>query len=277
MTEINQRAHEIVEELRADIDFEIDDVISKIIRGLPDEYFRILSRSEQMKHLKALLALGVCNVDQEIMMQSDDEKFIAVVARKNFPGLLAKILKGLPNQRELVGAKIFTAKDQQFIIDLFEFKTESPIAPSSKIELLELQQKIENVAKLTGQSIDEIGQFASQYDPSSPVFEDESYLAAQFSAYQMVANNDQLAVNVSRSTGTKNHQLTVASGAEKAFDVFQKTAGYLAQKSCDIEQAVLHDFACPSGKRASIASFRLSGETGLDEQECVSGLSEFLK
>lgn len=277
MSEIDQRAHEIVEELRADIDFEIDDVISKIVRGLPDDYFRILSRGEQMKHLKALLALGVCNVDQEIMMQSDDEKFIAVVARKNFPGLLAKILKRLPNRRELVGAKIFTAKDQQFIIDLFEFKTESATTGSSKIELLQLEQTIENVAQRTGQSIEAVGQFASQYDPTSPVFEDENYLAAQFAAYQLVSTTDQLSVSVDQPLGTTNQQITVASGSVKAFDVFEKTADYLANQSCDIEQAVLHDFACPSGNRASIASFRLSSTSNLTPSDCTNGLAAFLE
>lgn len=277
MTEIDRRAHEIVEELRADIDFEIDDVISKIVRGLPDDYFRILARGEQMKHLKALLALGVCNVDQEIMMQSDDEKFIAVVARKNFPGLLAKILKRLPNQRELVGAKIFTAKDQQFIIDLFEFKMESSPEAVSQIELLQLQEKIESVAKRTGHSIEDIGQFASQYDPNSPVFEDENYLVAQFSAYQLVATTDQVSVNIDQNIGTTSQQITVASGSVKAFDVFEKTAGYLAERSCDIEQAVLNDFACPSGKRASIASFRLSSAAHLEQTDCSDGLAKFLQ
>ena len=37
--ETEQRAYEIVEELRADIDFELDDVITRIVRGLPRGLF----------------------------------------------------------------------------------------------------------------------------------------------------------------------------------------------------------------------------------------------
>ena len=66
--------------------------------------------------------MGVCNLDEEIMLRSDDGRQIAVVARKNYPGLLANILKRIPAESELIGAKIFTSTDHDFIIDLFEFK-----------------------------------------------------------------------------------------------------------------------------------------------------------
>ena len=69
---IEQRAYEIVEELRADIDFELDDVIAGIVRGLPEDYFTSLSRQDQLTQLKALLAMGICNLKEEVMLRYDN-------------------------------------------------------------------------------------------------------------------------------------------------------------------------------------------------------------
>ncbi len=103
--ETEQRAYEIVEELRADIDFELDDVITRIVRGLPEDYFTSLSRQDQLTQLKALLAMGVCNLKEEIMLRYDKGRHIAVVSRQNHPGLLANILQRLPRDSKLVAQR----------------------------------------------------------------------------------------------------------------------------------------------------------------------------
>ena len=275
MLDSQQRAHEIVEELRADIDFEIDDVISQIVLGLPEDYFRVLARSEQMKHLKALLALGVCNVDQDVMMPSDDEKFIAVVARKNHPGLLAKILKRLPNPQELVGAKIFTSKEQDFIIDLFEFKSEEELVADA-VKHVDLEQKLVAVARLTGQPQEQIAHFASQYEPNSPVLDNENDLASQFVAFKNVLALEQLSVQLDTRQSPQKRQLTVATDSANAFEVFTQTACFLADQSCDVDQAVLNNFFSATGKPVSIASFKIAAEPVLQVEQCESEISKLL-
>ena len=60
------RMYDLVEELRADIDFELDDVITHIVRDLPEDYFHRLKRKDQLIHLKALLAISFCQLEEEI-------------------------------------------------------------------------------------------------------------------------------------------------------------------------------------------------------------------
>ena len=44
MSETTQsRTYDLVEELRADIDFELEDVITEIVRELPEDYFQPVS------------------------------------------------------------------------------------------------------------------------------------------------------------------------------------------------------------------------------------------
>ena len=121
-----RRALDLVEELRAEIDFEIDDVIADILRDLPDEYFQRLRRSDQLKHLKTLLAISICQLDNQISLRSKDDRHIAVIGRQDYPGLLAKIVKRLPSEEPLIAAQIFTSKAHKFIIDLFEFEVPNP-------------------------------------------------------------------------------------------------------------------------------------------------------
>ena len=260
-----ERAFEIVEDLRADIDFEIDDVITQIVRGLPDEYFKILSRHDQMSHLKALLALGVSKIRQEIMLRSDDDRHLAVVGRQNYPGLLARILNRLPNQQEIVGAKIFTSKDHEFIIDLFEFRTEqSTNTPPG--DRFDIPEKIAAVAQQVEKPEIEISHFVQQYDPNSPVLDHVPQLVEQFVAFQSVLDSGDTAINLeTEALDESASRLTVTTTSARAFQVFQLTAEHLGKHDCDIEQAVLNDFKCRQNQRVSIASFRLSRDTILTQ------------
>jgi len=66
----SSRTHDLVEELRADIDFELEDVITEIVRELPEDYFQRVRRKDQLIHLKALLALSFCKLQEELMFRS---------------------------------------------------------------------------------------------------------------------------------------------------------------------------------------------------------------
>lgn len=277
MSNTQQHAYEIVEELRAEIDFEIDDVIAQIVRGLPDDYFRMLSHADQLEHLKALLALGVSKIKQEITLRSDDDRIIAVVARQNYPGLLAKILKRLPNPTELVGAKIFTSKDHEFIIDLFEFNSPATDPQSEKMNDYDFEQHVHALSQHIERPPAELQHFVSQYNSNSPVFDDIDQLAAQFNAFTNVSETDDIAIKLESIAKKSAHRLTIASRGARAFEVFQKTADYLAEHSHDIEQAVLNDFKCPQGKRVSISSFRLPGDANLEEADCFAKLRSIVE
>ena len=256
MSAENQRNLEIVEELRADIDFEIDDVIAQIVRGLPEDYFRMLSRAEQLKHLKALLALNVCDVKDEIRMRSDDGRFIAVVARQDYPGLLANILSQLPAEPPLVGAKIFTSHDHDFIIDLFEFESENTSPDQRTNSALEIEEKILEVTKLTGDNEKDIRGFVGQYHPNSPVFDSTPHLIEQYKAYSNFVVTGETTIEISDDNRTKCCNITIASGSSNVLDVFRTTAKYLAGRGCDITQALLNDFTGKE-KRVAVAGIRI--------------------
>ena len=257
--EIEQRAHEIVEDLRADIDFELDDVIARIVRGLPEDYFKMLSRDDQLRQLKALLAMGVCNLSEEIMLRSDDGQQIAVVARKNYPGLLANLLKRIPAELELIGAKIFTSTDHDFIIDLFEFKPIEKSAPTAPVDWVDLESTVEAVASKVGSPIDQVRDFVSQYHPGNRILSSPSDVADQFLVCLDSQRTKETAVRWISVGNERSSRVTVASSNRSARDVFRKTAEFLAMRAWDIDRAYLHDFPREENAHMAVASFLVAG------------------
>lgn len=257
--EIEQRAHEIVEDLRADIDFELDDVISRIVRGLPEDYFKMLSRDDQLRQLKALLAMGVCNLSEEIMLRSDGGQQIAVVARKNYPGLLANLLKRIPADLELIGAKIFTSTDHDFIIDLFEFKPIEKSEPVAPVEWFDLESTIEAVVNKVELPIDQVRDFVLQYHPENRILSSPSDVADQFLVCLDSQRTKETAVRWISVGNGESSRITVASSSRSARDVFRKTAEFLAMRDWDIEQAYLHDLPREKDAHMAVASFLVTG------------------
>ena len=280
------RAHGLVEELRAEVDFEIDDVIANIIRDLPEEYFRSLAHEVQLAHLKALLAISICNLKRRLTLRSDDDRHIAVISRQNYKGLLAKIIAGLPDEQPLIGAKIFTSITHDFIIDLFEFKPSSPDNQPTGPSQLEKDDTVEMVAKLAGESIETVTEFVSAYPPGSRVLASPEEVHEHYLAFREARKSNDIAIRwveqtASAENGDEDHlpitKITVSASQFRARDLFQATAAFLAQHDADIEQAWLDDFPLDEQNHIAISSFVVSGRLEFDSPDPATQFANFLR
>jgi UTP:GlnB (protein PII) uridylyltransferase len=266
-----QRAYRLVEELRAEIDFEIDDVISEIVRSLPEEYFVTLSREDQLIHLKALLAISICQLREQITLRSENGRHVAVVARQNYPGMLAKIVADLPDERPLIGAKIFTSTAHDFIIDLFDFQPDSNAPSVPGISRLELVDLIAAVARQTGVTEDRIKPFIESYPQGNPALTSAKEIADHFRAYNEAGRLGQTVV---KWQGTQQAKVVISSATSTARDLFQVTAKALSDLHADIDQAFLYDFPHPQGSRhIAVASFVAVGDFPME----ASRYEDYLK
>lgn len=262
------RAHDLVEDLRADVDFELDDVIANIVRDLPEEYFQRLKRKDQLTHLKALLAINVCQLEHEIIMRSSDGRHVAVVAKQNYPGLLANILKRLPDDQPLIGAKIFTSKTHEFIIDLFEFGLAQTDDDSDLVEPFEVENTVNEVARGTGASIDTISKFVSAYPMESQVLRSPDDIYEHFLAFQDINADTPFSVRLAKSN-PESPRITIAASTLTAREVFQQSAEYFGKQSLDIEQAFLNDLD-DGQQKIAISSFVLSGSFSDSQVDAIS-------
>ena len=272
-----QRAHDLVEDLRAEVDFEIDDVIANIIRNLPEEYFRSLALDDQLTHLKALLAISICNLKTELTLRSEDGRHIAVVARQNYPGLLAKIISHLPTDQMLIGAKIFTSKTHDFIIDLFEFKSSSANDSIRPVTPLELEDLVLSVSKVTGKPQEQVAQFVSFYRPASRVLKSATIVREHFLAYEEARHSDDIAVRWIAEQEDGTTKLIVSAGHLKPRELFLKITEFLTTENVDVEQAYLDDFRRGLRDHFAISSFLVSGEFTANREDVSNRLSAYLR
>jgi len=253
MTDNFARTQAIIEELRADIDFELDDVLVKIVHGLPEGYFRSFSNHDLLKPLKALLALGICNLDDEITLSSDDKRHLTVVANQNYPGQLA-------------------------IIDLFEFKQEpSQNQPAAKP--IAIAQLVEDVASITKHSTESITEFVSHYDLHNRILKYPNQVAEQFLAFNEIEHSQDVVVRCKPDAQTKQTQITVSLGSATGKEVFQRSAEFLGQQNLDIERAWLHDlFPLDDTSHVAIASFLVdtSARSDLNLESLAKEIEQFV-
>ena len=273
MIEDSSRTRDLIEELRADIDFELDDVLSAIVGSMPDDYFKRLKRRDQITHLKALLALSICQIKDEIMLRSDDGHQVAVIARQDYSGLLAKILKRLPSDQPLTGAKIFSSKSHDFIIDLFDFSSSQADEESNPIDADLIDSTIETVVQAIPSSRDVVEAFVSNYPPSSQVLLSPGDIKEHLLAHQELESSN--SVSVRWTDRIKTTRVTIATKTHRARQVFQSAAEFMAAHDLDIEQAFLNDLVLKNEEHIAIASFVVAGDIS-DELKTGGALAEFL-
>jgi len=255
------RTYELIEELRADVDFELEDVITEIVRELPEDYFQRIKRADQLVHLKALLALSFCKLQEELMFRSSDGVHIAVIARENYSGQLANILSRLPHEQNLIGAQIFTSQSHNFIIDLFEF--EAPTESKEQQPHLDEALKVaaEALVSRVDSDVETITEFLSHYSPGNQILNQTSSLTEHFLAYRQLCADKKPALRVDH-TSTKNLlRLTIASQRIDARSLVHRVAEYLGHQSLNIERAYLNDLLFKDAANVAITSFIFESES----------------
>ena len=231
--ESSRRVQDLIEEIRADLDFELDDAVTSIVRDLPEEYFRRINHENQVAHLKGLIATRICLLNGELFLPSPDRSQIAVLGRKSYRGQLAHILSELPGkQTRLVGANIYTARSHGFIIDIFEFETDQPATTTFAEEI------VVKIADEAGAAIEAVRDFLARIRTTSAKSPDLEKLVRFFKAYTKVDTDHPVVVEQGdEKDGLFN--IVVAIHAQDERLVFRKTTESLSKFSLDIEQAEL--------------------------------------
>jgi len=271
------RNYELIEELRADVDFELEDVITEIVRELPEDYFQRIKRADQLVHLKALLALSFCKLQEELMFRSSDGVHIAVIARENYSGQLANIFSRLPRDQNLIGAQIFTSQSHNFIIDLFEFEAST----ESKEQQPHLAQAVKAAAEALVSRVDSdvetITEFLSHYSPGNQILNQTSSLTEHFLAYQQLCADKKSAVRVNGTSTNNLIRLTIASQRIDARSLVHQVAEYLGEQSLNIERAYLNDLLFKDEANIAISSFILESESVDSFEPHTDAISKLLE
>ena len=256
-----RRAHELIEEIRADIDFELDDAIAEIVRDLPEEYFSIIGHENQITHFKAMVASRICSIEGEMFVPCDDENQIAVIGRQNYRGQLAKILGRLPTGRTIVRANVFTSNSYDFIIDIFDLEPES-----NRGESFETSHAASNPG-LSATLVDEVGcslekaeRFINSFASFRPGEQTAMRLPQLFEAYNQLGTQKTV-LHWWPNDDCDSPRFTIATRHDDEKLILQTATKLLTEHDVDIVRAkmgVLNRFPDDSPEPQTILlSFRL--------------------
>lgn len=276
-TETTSRTYALIEELRADIDFELEDVITEIVRELPEDYFQRINHADQLVHLKALLALSFCKLQEELMFRSSDGIHIAVIARQNYSGQLADILNRLPREQNLIGAKVFTSQSHNFIIDLFEFEASAETDSQQSHSDQSLNAAAEALVARLDVDVETVAEFLSHYSPNNQILDQTTSLCEHFLAYQQLGADQKPAVRVFETSTSNLIRLTIASQRIDARSLVHCVADYLGRESFNIERAYLNDLLFKDSANVAIASFILEADSADAFSPHVAAISKLLE
>ena len=279
------------EQILADIPQQMSDVLG----SLPPEYFDSLPEEDRVTHLKALMAFQICDVKQEIMLRQADDRTVTVLSGENYPGFLANLIRRLPDDRPLIGAKIFTSSDQQFIIDMFQYQVDEPEEVSADTIGGSRDELVEQVVSLSQSDADEVRRFVAMYHPENEILRSPEELTQQFRAIQATEHVNDIAVvweqvggSLKKGTGTLDENLkqnaveqptrasplfqqvangsserehakvVVSAGSMTTRAVFQRAADFFAEHGVDIERAYCENLRADEEKQLAVASFHVS-------------------
>ena len=268
-----------IQRVRQEIIDEMDGRIQETFRRLPTEYFREVPAEDYVQHFKALVAIEACDIRQEVLIRQRDGKRITIVSRENYPGLLARLIRNLPSDRPLVGAKIFSSADRDFIVDVFDFQDsvadEATLLQQTNIDDGRLDQIIEQVAKLTEAPETEIRPFIERYHRSHAILESPEDLAHQYVALKETAHmNDIRVLCEPEAAGWK---ITVSAASATTRTVLGRAANYFGLRDINIEKAVLENVLVQDSMLIALLTFRVTVPQAYQPENVVAEMEHYLR
>ena len=269
--------HPQIQQLRSEIINEMDDRIAESLQKLPPDYFRQIGREDHLQHFKALVAIKVGDIRQEIVIRHRNGRRITIISHQNHPGLLARLIRGLPEEQPLVGAKIFTSVDDDFIVDVFDFQSDEPNNEvRSDADFEKRKTLIESVAALTGAAVAHVEQFVERYHQGHDILNSPEELSHQFVAFRETAHiNDIVVLCGGERDGLL--KITVSAASSTTRSMFERAADFFGQRNINIAKAICDNVTYRNTIPVALLTFDVQVDQPLDTDAMAAELKHFLR
>ena len=254
----------------------MDDRIADALTKLPPEYFQQIHREDHLQHFKALVAIKVCDIRQEITIRHRNGKRITIVSHQNHPGLLARLIRGLPRELPLAGAKIFTSIDDDFIVDVFDFQDDTNNEVRSDENFEKRKTVIESVAALTGASVADVEQFVNRYNQGHAILDSPEELSHQFVAFRETAHiNDIVVLCGGERDGLL--KITVSAASSTTRSMFERAADFFGSRNINIAKAICDNVIYRDTIPVALLTFDVQVDPSINTDALAGELKHFLR
>jgi len=242
---------QVIEELTDGLRKTAEAVVPWFHQHMPPMYFQDTDYATQLSHLRAIIAAKASGRPLELTLKGEDNSQWTFVRPLNYPGVLAELVKELPEDRPLRAAKIHTATDGQLVIDTFEFGQGAPFDPNDPDQALKLEQTMGYAAlNLPHWSADKVRDYFQRCTADYVLTVTPLRMASHWELYQQVSGTEGAAVSLEQESDPNQSRIVVAAANVTTRTMLERVANRLSRSSINVHRAYLD--VINDGKNGSI-------------------------
>lgn len=241
-----------------------EDVTPWFVQQMPRAYFRDTDVATRAAHLGAIVAMRSTGLPPSVVFRREDGNEWTFILGESRPGLLARLVDQLPEDRELRSAKVHTAADKSLVIDVFRFG-EEPRFDASDTELAQKRGLLLELATKNGfwADLEALGSHVEKCGlPYLQTVGPKRILEHWRLCRSLRSTDDTMVVSSAlRSAGTM--RIDIVSGNVAPRSILRRIVRHLAQLEIDIQRAYLDVFEEPGERKVSILGVVVADDDAL--------------
>jgi UTP:GlnB (protein PII) uridylyltransferase len=226
-------------------------------------YFQDTDHATQLSHLRAITAAKASGRPLELTLKGEDNSQWTFVRPLNYPGVLAELVRELPNDLPLRAAKIHTATDGQLVIDTFEFGKGEPFDPLDPDQALKLEQTMGYAAlNLPQWSADGVRDYFMRCSADYVLTVTPLRMCSHWEMYQQISGTDGTSVRLEGESDPSQSRIVVAAANVTTRTMLERVATRLSRASINIHRAYLDLISDGKNGSISLLGFVVHGPGG---------------
>lgn len=253
----------LIEELVEGLRRTAEDTVPWFLEKMPPMYFQDTDHASRLSHLRAIIAARASGRPLELMLRSEDGSEWTFMRPLDYPGVLAELVRELPNDRPLRKAKIHTATDGQLVLDTFEFGDYAPFDPEDPDQAEKLSQTIEYASENLPQwSPEEMTDFFHRCSADYVMTLTPLRMCHHWELFKLVSGTDGTAVSMELETDPNLCRIVVATGNATRRTMLERIAIRLSRSDVNIHRAYLDTIDDRENGWISVLGFVVQGPDG---------------
>ena len=189
---------------------------------------------------------------------------------------MARLIRGLPKEQPLVGAKIFTSTDEDFIVDVFDFQGADSNNDAPAVDSEKRKSIIEAVANQTRSAIADVEQFVNRYHQDHEILGSPDELSHQFVAFRETAHiNDIFVLCDSQQDGLL--KVTVSAASSTTRNMFERAADFFGYRNINIVKAICENVTYQDKISVALLTFDVQLEERTNPDALAGELRHYLR
>lgn len=217
-------------------------VVPWFLAQMPTPYIQDTPPEIRRSHLAAIVASRLSGVATRMALEHDDGRVWTFIEEKNYPGLLAELLRHLPQDRTLSSAKVHTAADGSLVLDVFRFDGSDATFDPADPEEAAKRDATEVFVRERGSGAEDLDAFFATCASGFVRAATPLRIHACYGLWREVRGTEDTAVRVTAQAEAGLRRISVATRHEAPRELFSRIVTHLGDERFDIRRAYLDVF-----------------------------------